>query len=189
MTHDEMIAVIQAHKNGTQIQYRRLTHGYGNFEDVINNNPSWVFDTYEYRAKPELTIQEITSQWVKDNDLKVGDHVRVKEDKPFIVKGEIYKVNVIGSYYIGCEDFAGEKDFSVEDIEKATKKVIPFIFEDMKLFMGKWIKSKGTGQVFMITAIVEHGIVDPYCNTNSFKSHFEYSEFVDGSPFGKEVWE
>lgn len=49
MTHDEMIEVIQAHKEGRTIQARhRKKHPWG---DVPN--PSWNFFEVQYRVKPE----------------------------------------------------------------------------------------------------------------------------------------
>lgn len=50
MTHDEMIAVIQAHKEGKQIEYRTI-----NPESpwVYVKNPKWDFPQIEYRVKPE----------------------------------------------------------------------------------------------------------------------------------------
>ena len=50
MTHDEMIAVIQAHRDGKAIQFC----GYGMagaWDDVIH--PDWDFANYNYRIKPE----------------------------------------------------------------------------------------------------------------------------------------
>lgn len=51
MTHDEMIAVIQAHKEGKQIQYRpaNALKDKG-WEDI--NPPSWNFHISRYRVKP-----------------------------------------------------------------------------------------------------------------------------------------
>jgi len=51
MTHDEMIAVIQAHKEGKTIQFKwRLGDIW---EDFDGNMPSWNFPEGEYRIKPE----------------------------------------------------------------------------------------------------------------------------------------
>ncbi len=47
MTHDEMIAVIQAHRDGKEVQARQPR---GEWFDVAV--PAWNFDVYEYRAKP-----------------------------------------------------------------------------------------------------------------------------------------
>jgi hypothetical protein len=50
MTHDEMIAVIQAHKEGKVIQFRRLCDRGGWATKVTP--PNWNFDAVVYRAKP-----------------------------------------------------------------------------------------------------------------------------------------
>jgi hypothetical protein len=50
MTHDEMIEVIQAHKDGKVIQIRMP---YGGIEWMRNDAPQWNFFSVEYRAKPE----------------------------------------------------------------------------------------------------------------------------------------
>jgi hypothetical protein len=52
MTHDEMIAVIQAHKNGKIIQYLRPN---GLFADTAVD-PSWNFNRETYRIKPEPMV-------------------------------------------------------------------------------------------------------------------------------------
>ena len=50
MTHDEMIAVIQAHKDGKVIQWRDR-HG-GRWLDTVDN-PVWAFNLNIYRVKEE----------------------------------------------------------------------------------------------------------------------------------------
>ena len=50
MTHDEMIAVIAAHRDGKKIQNR---HNNSPCEWGKVSNPCWNFETYEYRVKPE----------------------------------------------------------------------------------------------------------------------------------------
>lgn len=49
MTHDEMIAVIQAHKDGKKLEYR--TKGMVGWDDVTN--VVWSFHSTDYRVKPE----------------------------------------------------------------------------------------------------------------------------------------
>jgi len=49
MTHDEMIAVIQACKEGKVIQHRQK--GWKSWTDTLT--PSWDFALREYRVKPE----------------------------------------------------------------------------------------------------------------------------------------
>lgn len=54
MTHDEMIAVIQAHKNGKRLQFRDAGSGkeWETFA-IANDVPSWNFNKYEYQVKPK----------------------------------------------------------------------------------------------------------------------------------------
>ena len=52
MTHDEMIAVIEHHKNGGKMEYKRKDGAI--WKDVITKiGPAWDFDLSDYRAKPE----------------------------------------------------------------------------------------------------------------------------------------
>jgi hypothetical protein len=52
MTHDEMIAVIQRHKNGGKIEYRLKADV--TWKDA--GSPWWDFDRFDYRAKPEPMV-------------------------------------------------------------------------------------------------------------------------------------
>jgi hypothetical protein len=55
MTHDEMIAVIQHHKNGGKVQYKRKDEAV--WKEVITKiGPAWDFDLCDYRAKPEPCV-------------------------------------------------------------------------------------------------------------------------------------
>jgi hypothetical protein len=48
MTHDEIIQVVQAHKDGKVIQYRRMAQdGW-----VLASTPTWNFSELDYRVKP-----------------------------------------------------------------------------------------------------------------------------------------
>jgi hypothetical protein len=49
MTHDEMIEVIEAHRDGYEIQVRPVDSTY-EWEKCID--PSWNFSVSEYRTKP-----------------------------------------------------------------------------------------------------------------------------------------
>ena len=52
MTHDEMIAVIAAHRDGKAIQFRR--HGDSKWTGYLDgNSPEWLFSICDYRIKPE----------------------------------------------------------------------------------------------------------------------------------------
>jgi hypothetical protein len=52
MTHDEMIAVIQHHKNGGKVEWR---YPHTNWEDATDAS-YWNFREVEYRAKPEPLV-------------------------------------------------------------------------------------------------------------------------------------
>jgi hypothetical protein len=51
MTHDEMIAVIQHHKNGGEVEC--LNRSVDDDRWVAIKNPAWNFPECDYRAKPE----------------------------------------------------------------------------------------------------------------------------------------
>jgi len=68
MTHDEMIAIIQAHKDGKEIQIKRLSEGgwYGRLSPAYTTRLD--FTRYEYRIKPEPKVI-----WVNEyDDLMTG---------------------------------------------------------------------------------------------------------------------
>jgi hypothetical protein len=50
MTHEEMIAVLQAHKDGKKIECRTK---WEECWKAAPTNPCWNFDLYDYRIKPE----------------------------------------------------------------------------------------------------------------------------------------
>lgn len=58
MTHDEMIALIEAHRDGKTIEFRDPR--FDNFKDwQLCRMPTWNFQRNEYRIKPEpLTLEE-----------------------------------------------------------------------------------------------------------------------------------
>jgi hypothetical protein len=54
MSHDEIIAVIQAHRDGKPIQYRRaLTNDEWQQLPGGHSSWNWNFEGYCYRVKPE----------------------------------------------------------------------------------------------------------------------------------------
>lgn len=52
MTHDEMIAVIQHHKNGGKVECKHKDET----KWLHASNPWWNFEEYDYRAKPEPLV-------------------------------------------------------------------------------------------------------------------------------------
>lgn len=78
MTHDEMIAVIKAHKEGKTIEFRPNNNTSIKWVEVAS--PVWDFYEFEYREKPEAyyrpykNIDEALAEirkhggWVKASD-------------------------------------------------------------------------------------------------------------------------
>ena len=62
MTHDEMIEVIAAHRDGKQIQHRAKNQFDHPWSDTASL-PVWNFMNNDYRIKPEpLTLKECWSR-------------------------------------------------------------------------------------------------------------------------------
>jgi hypothetical protein len=56
MTHNEMIRVLEAHRDGKPIEARQLDHSTrGRHWMPVSADPTcrWMFDHFEYRIKPE----------------------------------------------------------------------------------------------------------------------------------------
>ena len=88
MTHDEMIAVIQAHKEGKTIESR--AGGIGGAKWVtLNEEPSWQFSEYDYRIKPEpwKVVKEAVLSMEYDQKLSLIQWAG-------IVKNGTYKVTI-----------------------------------------------------------------------------------------------
>lgn len=55
MTHDEMIAVIAAHRDGKKVQCQVKNHA--DWYDYHNGDePQWDFNSFDYRIKPEPLV-------------------------------------------------------------------------------------------------------------------------------------
>lgn len=55
MTHDEMIAVIQAHKEGKTVLFREIYRPSDSWAPV-SDDPAWNFQLFLYRIKPEPRV-------------------------------------------------------------------------------------------------------------------------------------
>ena len=69
MTHDEMIAVIKAHKEGKQIQHSFVHED--EWYDCIDN--SWNFADFKYRVKPSATYQYVL-QDIDSGEIVLSKH-------------------------------------------------------------------------------------------------------------------
>lgn len=79
MTHDDMIAVIQAHKEGKAIELRQM--GRSNWEFRISGNPDFNFLEYEYRVKK--VAREFDFYEYKSNVSALQGVVVLKGEIPF----------------------------------------------------------------------------------------------------------
>lgn len=68
------------------------------------------------------------------------------------------------------------------------KKLVPFTWEDREILRGKWIRKKGCTHEIRITTILFDGD-DKKLRINGISAVdlFDKWEFLDGSPFGKEI--
>jgi hypothetical protein len=73
MTHDEMIAVIRAHKEGKTIECRKC----GDVRDPWEvAGPTWDFPAFDYRVKPEPSKPR---EWWLHKDLGNGGGLIVSD--------------------------------------------------------------------------------------------------------------
>lgn len=72
MTEDEIIAVVQAHKDGKKIECKDKNKICNIFE--VTDNPIWDFPNYDYRIAPTPVLRP----W-KPEEVPVGAQVRAKD--------------------------------------------------------------------------------------------------------------
>jgi hypothetical protein len=82
MTHDEMIAVIEAHKNGKIIQYQRFN---GLFADTAGD-PSWNFNCETYRIKPEPMVIFAEVSYITGQVLRTSTTLLLHENDNTTIK-------------------------------------------------------------------------------------------------------
>ena len=75
MTHDEMIAVLTAAKEGKQIQIRGNHNPAARW--VNTQQPLWDFSTFSYRVEPERITSQPYRRW-----LTITDRVNVCDYNP-----------------------------------------------------------------------------------------------------------
>lgn len=185
MTTKEKIEVMQAYEEGKTIECNNKRDS----DWFELDQPDWNWSGYDYRLKKEkqpLTREEITAQWVMDNDVNVGDILKVIGYNQYKdMKRQVIRINEVG---IVLDEIGIIK---VENLEKLTKHIEKFTFEDRELFRDKWVTNKGCSPEFKIVAIDSQGVVLGYVDKTCHKTYEEmmkYFEFIDGKPFGKEVW-
>ena len=115
MTINEIIKVLQAHKEGKEIEYRYR----GNEEWwTYTDGPRFNFDNYEFRVKPEAAPK------IEFDDL-VGRRAKEKGNDRHYTEGVLWKDASgdyrIGSYCIGDRDYV-LNNFHVDGINCNTEE-------------------------------------------------------------------
>lgn len=83
MKHDEMIAVIQAHKDGKTVEQRRKGCDHGWAERKGPLSLSFNFFTFDYRIKPE---PRVLYAWFNSDGVFIGGSTSAMDSSPFTVK-------------------------------------------------------------------------------------------------------
>lgn len=175
-------AEIEAFERGEEIEFKGEPYHWW----ILASNPT--FDLHlEYRVKPKLTIEETTEKWVKDNDLKIGDKVRVTKGS---FNGCVFEAEFISPISIRGFLQGFTRTFPVDYLEKITEEWIPFNDTDYDLFIGKPVKFKIYDSKMIIIASDKSWLT--FCDTRdrhtlTYKEAFEQLEFADGTKFGKKI--
>jgi len=69
MTHEEMIAVIEHHKNGGKVEYK--DHGAETWIKLLTE-PLWNFARHDYRIKPEPMVIFAEVSYITGQVLRAG---------------------------------------------------------------------------------------------------------------------
>lgn len=80
MSDDEIIAVVQAHKEGKQIEYK--IRGSESHVWLSSVAPAWNFYDYDYRVKPEP--RKLREWWIHKGGYGGEDQRWTIEDKPLV---------------------------------------------------------------------------------------------------------
>ena len=83
MTHDEMIAVIQHHKDGGKIEY--ITHGDKQWRELCFN-PLWNFATHDYRIKTEPMVIFAEVSYITGQILRTSTTLLLHENDNTTIK-------------------------------------------------------------------------------------------------------
>ena len=93
MSDDEIIAVVQARKEGKTIQFKYI-YGRQEWHDTTSNSPVWNFHERQYRVKPEPPKPR--EFWItKCNDVANGIQVHEHEPMKFGCCEEIIHVREV----------------------------------------------------------------------------------------------
>ena len=200
----DVVRIVNYPKNGNQnklcnIKAVASLHNNGMIE--LSNgflfNPKELEHLELFKKSVEPTREEITAKWVKDNDIKVGDKVRVVnafEDSWLYFTnhniGEVLKVNHIYSDNIELQSGNAESSYyyPVEFLEKVTEEYRPYTFEDRDEFRDLWAIDKNDMEEYRVSSIRENGVfLGSRKYTSTYENLFTNYTKRDVTPFGKEL--
>lgn len=171
-----------------------------------------LFTSFLIRKK-EPSYEDRQAEWVKENNIKVGDWVKIVrkfsrgedgfgycfiDKKMEILIGKICKINSIDIHgiYVYDED---ESDcylwpyFCLEKVEEPEKKYVPFDLskeEDRAKLRGAWVRKKEAPfleqEIAGLSTNVQLVFLNDVISVGVFNLLEEY-EFTDGTPCGKLV--
>lgn len=182
-------------------------------EDNENLNDFWPCIILK-KDQPQKSYEERQAEWIKANDIKVGDKVMVTrkavncEDgwgNSWVMDKYVGKIITItgfsGCAGIRCGDYA----FPYFVIEKVTPKYVPFDLskeEDRDILRDKWLIKLYCGNFAKEeckvvgfsenSAVLSSAYDDGYGHQTRCFTGMELLNgftFLDGTPCGKEVWE
>jgi hypothetical protein len=194
MTTKEKIEVMVHFDNGGDVMCKGIAEPERAYKKATT--PVWNWSNYDYKIVPALTREEITAQWVKDNDVKVGDKLIILgHSNSSGSKGDLVTVNSCDNVYINVtvDKTDIRTQHQVENLQKVTSKIVKFTFDDREELRGKWVREKyAHSQEWQISVISKNGVsesIGVQAPSYTYEQALEELEFIDGKPFGKEIWE
>ena len=157
--------------------------------------------------KKEMTYTERQAEWVKTNDIRVDDKVKILKEfssKDLICEfssdmkdlvgtiGEIKEITDVGIqvYTENKSDFWLWPYYCLEKVDEPEKKYVPFDLnneEDRAKLRGAWVRIKGSRrleQQIVALAINTQLVFLPDVVSVETKELLEGYEFLDGTPCG-----
>lgn len=171
----------------------------------LQNKGRKTYNTSMLIQKKEPPYKKRQAEWIKTNDIKVGDKVKIikaqekgcaYDMKPLVgTIGEIKKINDedIQVYTEDKVDWWHWPYYCLEKVKEPEKKYVPFDLnneEDRAKLRGAWVRIKGSRrleQQIVALAIATQLVFLPDVVSVETKELLEGYEFLDGTPCGKLV--
>jgi len=218
----ELLPIIEAFANNKEVEFRAIIGG-EIFDWVsIGRNPSWEYDPSQYRIRPDedpfkelkdafkdgktIQVHYGFSRWVDDNNPNFGDNnqyrIKPEEEDPFKELKEAFKDGktiefLCDKHWVEIErKYGASWQYGIANYRiKPEPKLVPFTFEDNKLFRDRWIKKKGKQSLKRIMTTFYNSVIifdlDQYSEMETLQITYEKLllnyEFEDKTPCGKYI--